>query len=211
MKMYLLIAAAVVIQPRASLAQTSPAGAGFQQWELMGNGVRGIPVWPLAMAGRWMSGKPYSATAVTRTVQVLADGSQIERAQSETLYRDEHGRTRSETNEGKYIRIVDPAAGLAYNLDTAAKTAGTQEIMMGGGVPDGDSKKAKKNASAINPPSRSPFEFASEQAKRTPNLTVEDLGTQIVNGVQSQGARITSTIPVRAIGNNRELKTVSER
>jgi hypothetical protein len=202
MKTYLLIAAAVVIQPAASLAQTSPAGAGFQQWEAVGTG-GGVM---MAAAGRWMTGKPYSATAVTHTAQTLADGSQIERTQREVLYRDDQGRTRSETNEGKYIRIVDPVAGFAYNLDTAAKTAGTQEIMAGRG-PQG----LTKQAIATNAPARSPFEIASEQAKHSPNLTAEDLGTQFINGVQAQGARIISTIPVGAIGNNRELKTVNER
>jgi hypothetical protein len=127
MKTYLLIAAAVVTQSAALLAQTTLPGAGFQQAQSLGSreGVTGT-LWPAAMAGRWMSGKPYSATAVTRTVQVLADGSQIERTQSEALYRDEQGRTRSETNNGKFIRIVDLVAGLAYNLDTTAKNAGTK-------------------------------------------------------------------------------------
>jgi outer membrane lipoprotein-sorting protein len=207
MKAYLLIAAAVVIQPAASLAQTSPAGAGFQQAQSLGAGVGVGMLWPTAMGGRWMAGKPYSATAITHTVQLLADGSQIERTQSEALYRDDQGRTRSESNNGKFIRIVDPGAGLAYNLDTAAKTAGTQEIMMSQPGPQGVSKQAI----ATRPTSRTPFEFASEQAKHTPSLTVEDLGTQAVNGVQAQGARTTNTIPVGAIGNNRELKTVSER
>jgi hypothetical protein len=96
MKAYLLIAAAVVIQPAASLAQTSPAGAGFQQAQSLGAGVGVGMLWPTAMGGRWMAGKPYSATAITHTVQLLADGSQIERTQSEALYRDDQGRTRSE-------------------------------------------------------------------------------------------------------------------
>ncbi len=82
----------------------------------------------------------------------------------------------------------------------------TQELVTAPG-PQGKSKKTI----ATNAPARSPFEFASEQAKGRRNLTVEDLGTQVINGVQAQGARVTNTIPVGAIGNNRELKVVSER
>jgi hypothetical protein len=202
MKMYLLIAAAVVSQPAASWAQTSPAGAGFQQAQSLGVGAGvGVGV-PIGMpASRWITGKPYSATAVTHTVQLLADGSQIERTQSQVLSRDEQGRERIEANEGKFIRIMDPVAGLAYTLDVAAKTAAT--IDMAPGVWKPTTKQA-----ATNP---SPFEVASAQAKHTPNLAVEDLGTQFINGVQSQGVRTTNTIPVGAIGNNRELKGVNER
>src|ERR1700723_1486045 len=100
MKTYLLIAAAAIIQPAASLAQTTAAGAGFQQVDtVLGSGGGGITVQSGGRGGRgqWMSGKPYSATAVTHTVQMLADGSQIERTQSEVFYRDEQGRTRTET------------------------------------------------------------------------------------------------------------------
>jgi hypothetical protein len=214
LKTHLLIAMTVLVRPAALLAQGSPAGESFQQGQSLGTITPDVPswqvFWPAAMAGRWMSGKPYSATAVTHTIQMLADGSQIERTQSETLYRDEQGRTRSETNGGKFIRIIDPTAGVAYNLETSAKFGWAQEITVG----DNGAKnpqRASKKAIAINPPSRSPYEFAIAQAKRTPNLTVEDLGTQVVNGVQAQGARTTGIIPVGAIGNNRELNTVSER
>lgn len=206
MKTYLLVAAAVVIQAAIAVAQTAPAVANFQQVQSLGNNVGVGIIWPAAAAGRWMAGKPYSATIVTHTVQLLADGSQIEGGMSETIYRDEQGRTRTEPNNSKFVRIVDPVAGLGYNLDTAAKTAATQEIMAGRG-PQGNTKQAI----ATNPPKRSPYEFATEQAKHSPNLTVEDLGTHFVNGVQAQGARVTNAIPVGAIGNNRELKVVSER
>ena len=164
-------------------------------------------------------GKPYSATAVTHTVQVLADGSQIERTQSEVLYRDEQGRTRSETNEGKFVQIVDRVAGFTYSLDTAAKTARATEIMTGG-LRGGNAGAMQVQATLDDlkaTADRSEGGWLVEQSAtdptkhRRPNLATEDLGTQFINGVQAKGARTTSTIPVGAIGNNRELKTVSER
>ncbi len=39
----------------------------------------------------------------------------------------------------------------------------------------------------------------------------EDLGTMNVNGVHARGTRITTTVPVGAIGNDREFKSVTER
>jgi len=126
MKTCLLIFAAVIIQPAKSVAQTSPVGAGFQPAQALGSS-DGVVVAVGGRGGRGgvATGKPYSATAVTHTVQVLADGSQIETTRSQVLYRDDQGRTRTEINDGKVIRIVDPVAGLSYAIDTAAKTART--------------------------------------------------------------------------------------
>jgi hypothetical protein len=219
MKTYLLIAAAAIIQPAASLAQTTAAGAGFQQVDtVLGSGGGVITVQAGGRGGRGgqlMIGKPYSATAVTHTVQMLADGSQIERTQSEVFYRDEQGRTRTETNEGKFVQIVDRVAGFTYSLDTAAKTARATEIMTGGRRGANASvtqTQAIEDLKAMADKLKAAQEqSASAQAKGAPNLATEDLGTQFINGVQAKGARTTSTIPVGAIGNNRELKTVSER
>jgi len=41
--------------------------------------------------------------------------------------------------------------------------------------------------------------------------TPEDLGDQMINGVMAHGTRNTITIPVGQIGNDREIKVVSER
>ena len=43
------------------------------------------------------------------------------------------------------------------------------------------------------------------------NVTVDDLGTQTVNGIAAQGVRTTSIIPAGTFGNDRDLKTVTER
>src|SRR5580658_8345695 len=135
MKTCLLIFAAVIIQPAKSVAQTSPVGAGFQPAQALGSS-DGVVVAVGGRGGRGgvATGKPYSATAVTHTVQVLADGSQIETTRSQVLYRDDQGRTRTEINDGKVIRIVDPVAGLSYAIDTAAKTARTMEFITTGRI-----------------------------------------------------------------------------
>jgi len=127
MKTYLLIAAAVVIQPAVSVAQTPPAGAGFQQAPALGSS-DGVVAAVGGRGGRGgrggvTIGRPYTATAVTHTVQMLADGSQIENTRSQVLYRDDQGRTRTEVSDGKSVQIVDRVAGISYSLDTTAKTA----------------------------------------------------------------------------------------
>ena len=39
----------------------------------------------------------------------------------------------------------------------------------------------------------------------------EDLQPQMINGLLARGSRITTTIPMGAFGNDREIKVVSER
>ncbi len=79
---------------------------------------------------------PYSAEAVTETVQTLADGNRITRKNSVTQYRDGEGRTRREfelqslgrlgdveSGAHKSIMIDDPVGKAHYSLDVATKTA----------------------------------------------------------------------------------------
>jgi hypothetical protein len=85
--------------------------------------------------GKVVKGAPYSATAITETIQTLSDGNQIIRKNESKLYRDSEGRTRVEqTLEtiGKWtaggeaqqnIFINDPVAGVSYSLDPRTHTA----------------------------------------------------------------------------------------
>src|SRR5882672_12804368 len=73
---------------------------------------------------------PYSAEAVTETVQTLADGNRIVQTSSAKIYRDSAGRTRHEQSlkaigpwavSGEppvMISIDDPVSGVHYNLDS---------------------------------------------------------------------------------------------
>jgi hypothetical protein len=78
---------------------------------------------------------PYSAEAVTETIQTLGDGSRIVRNSSSKIYRDSAGRTRREQamkmvgpwavsgDTPIIITIQDPVAGVHYNLNSSTKTA----------------------------------------------------------------------------------------
>ena len=83
-----------------------------------------------------VKGSPYSAEAVTETVQTLADGNRITRKNTVTQYRDGEGRTRREfelqsigrlgavqPGAHKLITIADPIAKVHYSLDLMNKTA----------------------------------------------------------------------------------------
>jgi hypothetical protein len=80
-------------------------------------------------------GQPYSATAVTETLQTLSDGNEITRRIEARIYRDSEGRTRREQtldsvakytavgSQPQMILIDDPVAGLALTLDPRTRTA----------------------------------------------------------------------------------------
>jgi hypothetical protein len=88
-----------------------------------------------AFGGKVVKGAPYSAEAVTETIQTLADGNRIINRITSMVYRDSEGRTRREQNfkglgifgQGEEplqtIFINDPVAGVTYALDAHSHTA----------------------------------------------------------------------------------------
>lgn len=88
-----------------------------------------------SFGGKIVKGAPYSADAVTETVQTLSDGNRIVNKLTSRVYRDSEGRTRREqslkglggvgTSEEplQTIFINDPVAGVTYSLDTRTHTA----------------------------------------------------------------------------------------
>ncbi|HJQ32144.1 MAG TPA: hypothetical protein VJ866_08195 [Pyrinomonadaceae bacterium] len=89
----------------------------------------------MSFAGKLVKGAPYSAQAVTESIQTLADGNRIVRKNTAQVYRDSEGRTRRDqtfSNLGPYstgsdvpqaVFINDPVAAVNYILDPASKTA----------------------------------------------------------------------------------------
>ncbi|MDH5286479.1 MAG: DUF4412 domain-containing protein [Betaproteobacteria bacterium] len=68
---------------------------------------------------------PYTAEAVTESVQVLADGNRIVRETRTLLARDTQGRTRQEKKGpgGTKVYVFDPVADRSFVLDTERKTS----------------------------------------------------------------------------------------
>jgi hypothetical protein len=90
---------------------------------------------PLGVGGEPVAGAPYSAEAVTETVQTLADGNRIVRQSTASVYRDTSGRTRREqglvvlgnivagADRRTQVQIHDPQSGSMYLLDLENRTA----------------------------------------------------------------------------------------
>lgn len=86
---------------------------------------------------------PFSAEAVSESVQALADGNRIVRSSTSKLYRNSEGRFRRETeggntglfgthfSYGQGVSILDPVGGYRYMVDDYLKTARVFALMAG--------------------------------------------------------------------------------
>ena len=171
--------------------------------ELMGfEGMRG---------GKLVTGAPFSGVAVTESTQTLSDGNHITHKTQSNVFRDSQGRVRKEvtlsgfgpmaaSGEPKsFVVISDPVANSNFVLHPDTKVA---ETMGHGGR--GMKGKAKGGAFEEKMQARQEAEIAAGKLKK------EDLGTQVISGVSTQGTRLTRTIPAGQIGNEKPILIVHE-
>jgi hypothetical protein len=186
-----------------------------------------------------VKGAPYRADQITESTQILGDGTRIHNEHRVTIYRDSQGRVRRETPD--QISIWDPNSGVGYTLDTKNMTASKMQVhvSVSSGSPgsvaysvrtqtgDGNSGAVAgggvvtrgevltntttngpetTSGTAISPLIFRDFKFTAPSA-----VNKESLGTQVMEGVNAQGNRETSTIDAGAIGNDRPIQIVSER
>ena len=192
-KVVVLIATSVVLGASA-MAQNRVPGPGpdamfFQQVQPPAPGGPGTPdvlfrtqklgggkvstgYFAIADAGKPVTGAPYSATGITETTQVLADGNRIVNKTESLLARDSQGRTRRQEtmsnigplamNAPKMAFINDPVAKVTYILDLNDQTArvvklpdvppGAPGAVVAGdmGVGVGVGKAISSNSAALN-------------------------------------------------------------
>ncbi|HEX8720950.1 MAG TPA: hypothetical protein VF736_10000 [Pyrinomonadaceae bacterium] len=128
----------IVIAPNVEedeilVAQQGPPGMP-PQVEIRGDNLIFMAT-EMSFAGKLVKGAPYSAQAVTESVQQLTDGNRIVRKNTAQVYRDSEGRTRRDqalSHIGPFatsgdtpqtVFINDPVAGVNYILDPNTRTA----------------------------------------------------------------------------------------
>lgn len=214
--------------------------------------------------GKLVKGAPYSAQAVTETIQTLGDGNRIVNKTTSTVYRDSEGRTRREFtlralgpfaidgDAPQTISINDPVAGVNYTLDPRSKTAHKMTPMQFKfkiALPEGEKMPGHVEGAAVRVGpektemrsiERSPHAGATvERIEVQPEVFIrhapaagmpgdagmvmhwkagsrkdakkEELGKQVIEGVEAEGSRTTFTIPAGEVGNERAIEMVSER
>ena len=141
-----------------------------------------------ANADRAVKGAPFSAEAVSESVQTLADGNRIVRRWTNKLYRNSEGRFRREGSglPGSVLGaglavdsstvILDPVAGSRFMVDSLSKTV---------------------RAITLTAPS---VKLEGQYKVITPDaVDIEKLKTEI-EAAKAVGARIAATAPVTVVG-----------
>ena len=185
-----------------------------------------------------VTGAPYTATAVTETTQVLADGNRIVNKTESQLARDSQGRTRRQetmnnlgplaTNAPNMAFINDPVGKVSYVLDLNDKTARVIKVPAPGqeGVEPTPMALAPMVKDGTGAPGQATFQkrvliaggaagAGVEQrvwvsSAEDGQVKTESLGKQTIEGVTATGTRTTRTIPAGEIGNERPLEITSE-
>lgn len=273
MKRRLLAVLTMAVSASVTFAQTpqgTAEGVVIKQTRMV-QGPEGAPPAPNdfifiaseSFGGKVVKGAPYSAEAVTESVQVLGDGNRIVHKFSSTIYRDTEGRTRREqTLKGlgvlgtgneplQTIFINDPVAGVTYSLNSrthiAHKSApfsvefspklgvvgadgegrrfefrvaqggsgGHSRVMMTsplGAAPAPADRVALTETEhfAVGTGAGSSYMFRQNSGSNSKEVK-ENLGKQMIEGVEAEGTRSTITIPAGEIGNERPIEIVSER
>ncbi len=201
--------AANVASLAADLA-TQRVGVAFQT---LGNPVlQGVRVLDEGFGNQVVRGKPFSATEERHSLQTLGDGTRIENVQTNRLFRDADGRTRVEEMNGA-ITIYDPATGSRVELDPSTKTAhkgnGFRYTTTTAGAWGTVTSAVLSQAGRVS--TVAPFTNNAATMQGVMSETTENLGTQAVNGVNAVGVRTTMVIPKGQIGNNKDIKVMTER
>lgn len=180
------------------------------------------------LPGKVVKGAPYSAEAVTESIQTLSDGNRITRRSTSSVARDSEGRTRRESDlaglgplaaeEGPRLAFInDPVAGTHIILDEKNRTARKMTVTHS---ESSDGRIVERRIAVRGPgveteehiavPAMAGIALERIQAKLS-DAKEESLGTRDIEGVKATGTRRTITIPAGQIGNDRAIEIVSEQ
>jgi hypothetical protein len=171
-----------------------------------------------------VKGKPYSAETSTETVQTLADGNRIVNKTVSKFFRDSQGRTRREQTFGNVdpsnpsphevkIFIDDPVSDSAYVLDPGEKSVRVrvQNVKI---LDENNSNGGTSRRLAVitddHVSDGGVVHLSLPKLDEQREITQEDLGKRVIEGVECTGKQQTITIPVGSIGNERPISIVTE-
>ena len=176
-----------------------------------------------SFGGKVVKGAPYSAEAITESIQTLSDGNRIINKFSSSVYRDSEGRTRREQSfKGlgvigggeeplKTIFIHDPVAGVTFSLDSRTHIAHKSAPF---------TFEFRKKIGDPTTAHGQRFEFKVERGTATggnvimtaPPLGVGAEATRVPHSVVEDGARpLTFSEPARAPTPTRRRKNSGNR
>jgi hypothetical protein len=175
----------------------SGGGGGTRTGGFQGHATFTLPMPPLTV----LAGAPYSGQQTDTVVQTLPDGTHITRSTGfhQKAWRDSQGRVRTERpftsgpNSLKgvptLVEIQDPAAGYTYVMDDVSRVAHRMKISI---------------ASAA-------IAAAQSGIVLPPHSSGESLGSQVIQGVECVGVRITYMTPPSPRGGGVPSTTIKDQ
>ncbi|HEV2991177.1 MAG TPA: hypothetical protein VG759_22250 [Candidatus Angelobacter sp.] len=151
-----------------------------------------------------IKGLPYSADEVHELTRILADGTRIQEETHGKSFRDSEGRTRTESEivmhvgngaRIQHITIFDPIERVLINIDPKSKVA----IIIP--LPTPRTSAAKADSQKTD---------SQKMPKPADKSVYEHLGTEEIDGFSATGDRITRTIEIGQIGNDKPVVSVFE-
>lgn len=128
-----IVAAQATAPPSPPRVVATPTEEDKMKVELIAAQGRGGRAVMAPVETRITTGKPYSAEAVTESLQVLGDGNRITKKSVTRVYRDNDGRTRREQfladGTPQTITISDPVGQVSYTLNPQTKTGFQSSIL----------------------------------------------------------------------------------
>lgn len=199
----LLVAAVALVMSAAmgSSAQTASLQRGNSSPRIIqgfGFGPAGMIISPKPQA-------PFSAVMVERMEETLSDGTNINRENEEAVMRDSVGRTY------RARKIIRPAA--AGERDTIPRMMVTiSDPVQHVQYVCSPVKVCRKMGYRTWPNGRGPQRgpYPPLHPGKDGNVTVEELGTSDISGVQVVGRRVTRVFPEGTVGNDRPITSVEE-
>lgn len=191
----------------AASGQNRPAERQVQPYP--GASGSGIQILSAEIAGKedLVTNLPYVATATVETIQTLGNNNRIVSRSTQDIMRDSKGRTRREQSIGrvgslefngpKMIFISDPSAGTEYILDPGKHTFRITK---------------PRNSLSADAASRARLEEkmtgtqTASGASQRRQVRHESLGNRDIEQLNAEGQRITSTIPVGLLGNDKSFE-----
>jgi hypothetical protein len=198
----LLLCSVILLCSHVSFAQEPPSVAG--PIGARGAGLDRIPA--------VVTGLPYSSVTESETIQTGADGTRFDRkSERGKTYRDSQGRTRMEhyipsalpkNDPVELVTVIirDPVAGVQYFLNPRQHTARRMTLHLP------RQGNAESRSSAVTR-----LEMKPGDDRPRAKTTVEDLGTQVIDGLLVEGKKTTMTFPADFQGNDRPFDVVTER
>jgi hypothetical protein len=152
--------------------------------------------------------QPYTAEYKITRVKTLGDGSTITQESTEVVAMDSEGRRMTATTTVPLSGDQTPVTHVSVN-DPEARTNSNwsvpgHEVRVTMPTP-GLARGCGRSATSLVP-----MNGNATAAVRRARPTVEDLGTETIQGIEAHGRRTTTTTPVGALGNNEPLVNSTE-